>query len=222
MNVKSTRAMVALAAVAAVVGSACAGVQVEVVATGQVIFNGIGTPPLNGVTAGQSVEMSFLVDSNNFVDGVPGDTRGYVIDQPSFSLAFSGGVTQALFNPFPGTPYFTLVDGFPVSDGFFVSSSPVSPGGVALSQSPYQANLSIGYVGSTLSSLNILDAVGTYDFTGLTNFSFNLWAAFPDNVVMEIDFEQLTIAVIPAPATLAVLAPLMRGRGRRRTGIQSV
>jgi hypothetical protein len=173
---------------------------VEVSARGQVLFNGITTPPLNAVTAGQTARMLFTVDSGNFVEGVPGDTRGYVIDQPTFALTFSGGVSVGLLNPFPGgeTPYFTLVDGFPVSDGFFVSTSPVSPGGVPLAQSPIQANLDLGYVGTTLGSLDILAAIGSYGFTGLTRFSFNLWRISPDNVVMEIDFTDLSIAT-PLP-----------------------
>jgi len=170
--------------------------QIEVSARGQVLFNGITTPPLNAVTAGQTARMSFMVDSGGFVEGVPGDTRGYVIDQPTFVLNFSGGVSVGLLNPFPAgeTPYFTLVDGFPVSDGFFVSTSPVSPGGVPLAQSPIQANLDLGYDGTTLGSLDILDAIGSYGFNGLTRFSFNLWRVAPDNVVMDIDFTDLTIA----------------------------
>lgn len=173
---------------------------VEVSARGQVLFNGITTPPLNAVTVGQTVRMSFMVDSGNFVEGAPGDTRGYVIDQPTFALTFSGGVSVGLLNPFPGgeTPYFTLVDGFPVSDGFFVSTSPISPGGVPLAQSPINANLDLGYVGTTLGSLDILAAIGTYGFTGLTRFSYTLWRVFPDNVVMEIDFTDLAIAT-PLP-----------------------
>ncbi len=50
------------------------------------MFNAIPTAPLGNVTAGEEVAVSFQVDSNNFVEGVPGDTRGYEIDQPSFSL----------------------------------------------------------------------------------------------------------------------------------------
>ncbi len=179
---------------------------VSVTATGIVIFNGIGAAPLSGVGGGDGVTMSFNVDSNNFVDGAPGDLRSYEIDQSSFSLAFDSPVEVGLLNPFPGTPYFTLVDGFPVSDGFFVSSSTVSPGGVALEQEPYNANLDLGYTGDTLSSLDILDAVGTYGFAGLTRFSFTLWSVFPDNAVMEIDFSQLTI--VPEPTVLTLLAPL--------------
>lgn len=167
---------------------------VEVTVTGTVFFNGIGTPPLGDVQAGDAGSLSFLVDADEFMDG-GGNTRGYVIDPSSFMLRL-GTVEIGLANPFPAgeTPYFTLADGIPVSDRFWVSTSPNSPGGVPLAQDPFQADVSLGYMGNTLSSLEILDALGTYDFTGLTSFSFNLWAVFPDNVVLGLDFEQMTIA----------------------------
>ena len=82
-----------------------------------------------------------------------------------------------------------------------------------LEQTPINLNVDLGYVGSTLSSLDILDAVGTYDFTGLTRFGFNLWAVSPGNVGMEINFEQLTI--VPAPG-VGLLLPLGLVVGRRR------
>jgi len=161
--------------------------------------------------------MSFEVDSDVFLDGVPGDTRGYEIDQSSFSLTFDTPASVGLLNPFPGgeTPYFSLVDGFPVSDGFYVSTSPFSPGGVPLEQEPFSTNLEIGYEGDTLSSLDILDALGTYDFDGLTSFGFTIWSVFPDNVAMEMDFVQMTI--VPEPTTFGLLAALglLALRGRR-------
>jgi hypothetical protein len=188
-----------LAGIGMLAGSAHAGVEVEVEVTGAVVFNLIGDEPLSGVMPGDGVVMSFTVDSDNFMDGVPGDTRGYEIDQSSFSMTFGGDVVQGLLDPFPDgeTPYFGIVEGFPVSDGFFVSTSTVSPGGVPLEQEPLNANLSLGYVGETLSSLDILDALGTYAFDGLTSFGFDLWANFPDNVGMAIDFEQMTISAEP-------------------------
>jgi hypothetical protein len=175
--------------------SSGAGGCVRATITGQVGFNGIGEPPLGDVGGGESVVMTFLVDSENFQDGVPGDTRGYEIDQSSFELTFDGSLTVGLQDPFPGgqTPFFTLVEGFPVSDGFFVSTSPFSPGGVPLEQTPFNANLSLGYEGDTLGSLDILDALGTYDFDGLTSFGFNIWSIAPDNVAMDMDFEQMTL-----------------------------
>lgn len=209
------RVLVAIAGAALLCGSAQAAlIQVEV--NGTVFFNGIGDPPLSGVTAGDSAVMSFQVDSDNFVDGIPGDVRGYEIDQSSFSMTFGGDISLGLLSPFPGTPYFGLIDGFPVSDGFFVSSSTVSPGGVALEQEPFNADLHVSYTGDTLSSLDILDAVGTYDFDGLTAFGYNLWAIFPDNVVLGMDFESLTISVVPAPGALALFVPFAIGARRRR------
>jgi len=207
---------VAIAGALLLAGAARAGMPVQVTVTGQVFFNGIGAPPLSGVSAGETAVMSFQVDSNNFIDSIPGDIRAYEINQSSFLLEFSGGVSQALLNPYPTTPYFGIIDGFPVSDGFFVSSSANSPGGVSLAQTPFQANVSLGYAGGTLSSVDILDALGTYDFTGLTSFSYDLWTVFPDNVVLGIDFQEMTIALVPAPTTLAILVPLAIGRRRRR------
>lgn len=187
-----------LAATLALFGTAQAS-PVMVTATGSVVFNAITTPPLSAVGSGELVIMSFMVDSDNFVEGIPGDTRGYVIDHASFWLSFSGGTAVGLLDPFPAgeTPYFTLVEGFPVSDGFFVSTSPFSPGGVPLSQTPINFNLDLGYDGATLGSLNILDALGDYGFSGLTRFGFNLWQVFPDNVRMDIDFQMLSIATGP-------------------------
>ena len=210
--------IIAIAVTGMLAGSTLAGVIVEVEVTGQVVFNAIGDPPLGNVNGGESVVMSFLIDSSNFVEGIPGDTRGYVIDESSFVLSFGGGVSQGLLNPFPGgqTPYFGIIDGFPVSDGFFVSTSTNSPGGVPLEQEPFNANLSLGYEGDTLESLDILDAIGVYGFDGLTSFGFNLWATFPENVAMEMDFEQMTITVIPAPASLALLVPFAFGLRRRQ------
>ena len=188
---------VAVAAIVVLPGLAQADI-VEVTVAGSVAFNGISDAPLSTVGGGDFVVVSFKVDSDIFVDGVPGDVRGYEIDQSSFSIAFDTPLTMGLLAPFPAgeTPYFGVVDGFPVSDGFFVSTSFVSEGGVPLEQEPFNFNHSLGYVGETLDSLDILDAVGTYDFDGLTRFGLNLWAIFPDNVAMEMEFQQMTIEVV--------------------------
>jgi hypothetical protein len=205
-SVAASLAMILLAAAPA------HAVTVRVDVSGQVIFNAITAPPLGDVDAGDPVSISFTVDSDDFTNGIPGDTRGYAIDPDSFVITFDG-VQIGLQDPFPDgrTPYFTLVDGFPVADGFFIASSPVSPGGVPLAQTPYQLNLDLGYEGDVLPSLDILDAQGDYAFDGLTRFSLNLWSVTPDNVAMEMDFSGLSIHAVPVPATLWLLISALLG-----------
>ena len=76
------------------------GVPVDVTITGNVVFNEIDDPPLSGVNSGDSVVLSFTVESDNFMDGIPGAIRGYVIDHATFSLAFDTPVELGLI-PFP-------------------------------------------------------------------------------------------------------------------------
>lgn len=204
-----------LAAVLA--GSAAQAAIVDVAIEGTVVFNGVTSGPLAAVRGGHGVTMSFQVDSSVFMDGIPGDTRGYEIIEPSFAMTFTTPVTVGLLSPFPAgeKAYFTLAEGIPASDGFWVSTSPFSPGGVPISQTPLQANVDLGYVGTTLTSLDILDAAGTYDFTGLTRFSYTLWQSFPDNVRMEIDFSRMTITPAPGSAALLAGCGLLAARRRR-------
>ena len=70
--------MVGMAAAACITAAAQADI-VTVIATGQVAFNSITDAPLGAVGAGDSVMVTFQVDSNVFLDGVPGDTRGYLV-----------------------------------------------------------------------------------------------------------------------------------------------
>jgi hypothetical protein len=209
MTMKSVAACLALILLATAPAHATT-VRVEV--SGQVLFNAIGAPPLGDVDAGDPVTISFTVDSDDFTDGIPGDTRGYAIDPGSFVMTFDG-VQVGLVDPFPDgrTPYFTLVEGFPVADGFFISSSAVSPGGVPLAQEPYEFNLDLGYEGDVLSSLDILAAQGEYGFAGLTRFSMNVWSVFPDNVAMEMDFSALSIHAVPVPGALWLLLSALLG-----------
>ena len=105
-------------------------------------------------------------------------------------------------------PYFTIYKGNPKSDGFFVSTSTVSPGGVPLALTPpstpapgaFHGNLDLSYEGNkTVPSTDLLAAAGrTYAFDGLTRFSFDVWNAFPDNEAMGFDFESMRISTSKA------------------------
>lgn len=201
--------------VATLAGAAQADI-VSVSATGEVSYNGINDGDLGTVRGGETATVSFQVDSANYIDGNPGDTRSYAMVPGSFTLSFSGGASVGLADPYPNglTPNFTLVEGFPVSDGFWVSDSEFSPGGVALSQGDYNFTLELGFTGDTLGTLDILDAAGTYGYDGLTRFNMGIWRIVPDNIVMGIDYTGLTIT--PAPASLALLGLGGLGAARRR------
>lgn len=192
-----------IGAMALLAGPVLAGTPVMVTVTGEVEYNQIGAPPLGNVMAGEPVTMSFVVDSDIFDDSMVFPTRGYAIDPWSFSLAFST-VEIGLQDPFPATetPYFVLRDNDPAVDGFFIATNVNNPFGFGLPLDQtgifdqFAASFRVTYVGDTLSSLNILDALGTYDFDGLTVFGFGIDDG-PFEYVMFIIFEQMTIAVVP-------------------------
>lgn len=195
---------------------------VQVQITGTVEWNQFNNPPMNSIQSGDAATLTFLLDSSVFNDSPNFPTRGYVIDQSSFNLTL-GSVTLGLQDPFPGgeTPYFVIRNNDPAVDGFFLATNTDWPTGVSTDQTGIFGNLvsnfSVGYDGDTLNSLDILDAVGTYDFTGITSFN---WVVNDGSFEpLGILFEQMTITVVPVPASLAVFAPLalLRNRKRRNT-----
>jgi hypothetical protein len=152
---------------------------VEVTAVGVVEFNQIAAPPLGDVDPGDQVVLTFTVDSDVFVNSATYPTRGYVIDPASFVFTL-GTTVMSLQDPFPPgqTPYFVLRDNDPAVDGFFVATSVDFPIGVPINQTgvidQFVANYSVTYGGDALSSLDILSALGTYDFTGLTVYHWTV------------------------------------------------
>ena len=71
------------------------------------------------------------------------------------------------------------------------------------------------YEGTRLDSLDVLDAVGTYDFTGLSVFNWGIQDDFIQP--MGFVFDSWSISVVPAPGAMAMfgLAGLV-GTPRRR------
>ena len=208
----------ALITSAAAVPSAL-GEMVLVEIAGTVEFNQVTAPPIGSLTAGTAVVLSFLVDSDDFANSPTYPTRGYVIDQASFSLA-GGGVSVGLQSPFPDgeVPYFVIRNDDPAVDGFFIARSVDFPIGVPLGQTgvfgTFSQDFSVTYGGGLLESLDILDAVGTYEYAGLKGYNWTI----DDGPFspMSIGFESITISVVPAPATVAML--LLGGAfGRRRS-----
>lgn len=190
------------AALALAVPSAAAGVSVRVTATGSVTSNQVAAGPLTAVAVGETAVMSFLLDTDDFVDNLFFPTRGYVIDEASFELAFDSA-TVGLQDPFPAgpPPYFVLRDDDPDIDGFFVSRNTGFWSGVPLDEDgqsgPFDDVLTVTYGTTLLSGLDVLDALGSYDLNGLTSQSWTLddGAASP----VAIAFSSMTLELADDP-----------------------
>lgn len=213
-----TVSMVATAALVAASASASI-VQVDIV--GSVDFGGVPNGPWAGAAPGSSVVQSFRLDSNNFVDSGNFPVRGYEIISSSFSITINGH-TAGMADPYPGgmTPYFVIRNDDPAVDGFFMTNHIDGFEEGILTNEP--ANLdptfgtifNVAYEQERLDSLDILGAVGTYDFAGLSVFNWGLADSFVQP--MGFIFDQWTISVVPAPASLLAFAPLGLMAGRRR------
>jgi hypothetical protein len=185
---------------------------------GNVEWNQITGAPLNGAHVGDLARLTFTVDSNNWVNNPQFPTRGYPIDKSSFKLKFPT-FEIGLQNPYPAgqTPYFVIRNNDPAVDGFFISTGTGNFQGVPLSQAGAFGQLAnefhVTYGGSTLSSLDVLGALGHYDFTGLTVFNWTI----DDGSLnpLGILFSDMTIAV-PEPGALGLLALALPLLGRRR------
>ena len=213
---KNTITMLGAAALVAASANATI-VQIDI--NGSVDFGGVNNGQWQNASSGDPVTMSFQVDSNNFVDG-SFPVRGYSLIQNSFSLTIDGNTGGlSMSDPF-GTPYFVIRNDDPAVDGFFLGTSVDGfPNGVATDEAggfgEFRALFSTTYESTRLDSLDILGAVGTYDFGGLSVFNWGLEdGPFQP---MGFIFDQWTISVVPAPASLLAVAPfgLMAGRRRR-------
>ncbi len=202
---------IAIAAVALGMTAVASADIIQVDIVGQVDFGGVNIGQWADVNPGDSAVMSFQLDSNNFVDSANFPTRGYELIQNSFVLTLDG-ISGGLANPYPAgqTPYFILRDNDPAVDGFFLGTSPDGfPNGVSTDEpaqlaDTFTALFSATYGNDPLSSLDIVDAVGTYTFDGLTVFNWGL----EDGSVqpMGFIFDSFTISVVPAPSSAALLA----------------
>lgn len=192
---------------------------VKVSIYGTVFSNQVTAPPLGGNGPGSAVSVTFLLDSNSFVNSPNFPVRGYVIDQASFQMTVGSG-TVGLANPFPGgeTPYFVVRDNDPAVDGFYMSTGVDFPFGVPLAQQgifgAFHNDFSVSYQGDTLSSLDILGAVGTYSFDGLSSY---FWAVTDGPFeAIGIDYDHMVIEVVPAPGALLPLVTFACMARRRR------
>jgi hypothetical protein len=195
---------------------------VNVTLRGSVEWNQITAAPLGNAHVNDAAELNFQVDSNIFSNNPQFPTRGYPIIQDTFKLKFP--TTEiGLMNPYPAgtTPYFVLRNNDPAVDGFLISDGTGFPDGVSLAQNgafgPFANEFHATYPGSTLASLDILGALGHYDFTGLSVFNWTIDDG-PVNA-LGILYSDMTISAVPEPTALAalLLLPSAALTRRRRT-----
>ena len=164
-------------------------VSVEMI--GEVEYSQVNQGIFGDVNSGDAFYASFTLDSTVWVDSPNGfGIRAYPIDVTSFELTIGSVGPVLLVNPQPNgeTTYFHIRNADPVSDGLLISNQLEwdnvlpklnVPGGI----DPYFSLIwSIGYTEETFSSLDILDAVGSYDFDGLTSFYCAIKDAFADPI----------------------------------------
>jgi hypothetical protein len=215
------RAPIVIIAALSLIQASAQGEIVNVTVTGVVEFSVIQGNQTS-VPDGAPVQMSFNLDSNVFTNSALHPTRGYNVILNSFSLSVGGQPIQ-ITNPQPGgnTAYFVLRNNDPAVDGFFLSTGSVDlpfPVGVNVPgiAQPHELNFSATYTNpATLPSLNILDALGTYNLSGISSYNWTV-GTFGTNGA-EYAYQTMTISVIPAPGALALLAiGAMMPRRRRR------
>jgi len=150
--------------------------------TGSVEFNSINVGPLQGAGGfGTPVVMSYDVTSPGTPNiSFPADAQDYQIVASSFTLVVGGSVLDMS----SGSGAFTLFDGIPVSDRTETNASGL-PDGMIIAQS-------VGWTGTTFSSSDIADAVGSYGFAGLTSFGWTVGG--PGLGQMSVEYASMDIS----------------------------
>jgi hypothetical protein len=173
-------------------------VLVEVEIIGEIEYSGINSGPFADAGPGDPANIVFTVDSDFYVDSANYNVRGYEIEPMSFEFTW-GNVTAGMQEPYPGTPYFVVRESDPVADGFYVTSWDMDwPGEIFTDVTgqlgQFAPHFEVGYDGTTLTSLDILDAAGVHNFTALTSFWYALFDDWAEAAGMI--FTQLTITPV--------------------------
>lgn len=212
------RQFLTCAALATCLAATAGAATVSVDIYGEIEYNQIRNGLLNkvDVPAGSAVHIHFLLDSDVYTDDGTYPTRGYAIDQSSFAATY-GSVTVGIESPYPYTPYFVLRNNDPMVDGFFLSNGTTWPTPITTSEPGIFGQLGVtfetSYDMNMLPSLDILDALGTWDYNGLSSLYFSTDDGGFD--AMGLYFDHTTIATVPSPAGLAIFVPMVMGRRRR-------
>jgi len=191
---------------------------VKITVTGTVGFNVI-QGSMAGVPTNSPVVMSFNVDSDTFLNSASFPTRGYNVIDSSFSMTVDGRPVSYDM-PQPDPVYFVLRNNDPAVDGVFLSYGtdldvPINvhiPGLAPTHELNYLHTFSDN---TTFNSLNIVDAVGTYNLeTNISSFNWSIGRF--GNAGAEYNPVSMTIESVPEPTTMAILGLGLLAAARKR------
>jgi len=177
---------------------------VQIECFGSVEYNQINSGIFGDVNSGDVVYATMTVDSDNWIDSVDYGVRSYPVILESFELTIgsAGPVPLVIPQPEGQTTYFNLRNADPVSDGFFIANDPEFPWVFPSLDEPgnidpyFNFHWEVGYEGTTLDSRDILDAIGSYDYTGLTSFYTVIGDSWADAMGLEYDHMVITTASV--------------------------
>ena len=208
---------IASATAVAVLASSAPAALFNVTVTGNVDYNVIGGS-MAGVQSGAPVIMSFDIDSDSPIAG-SFPTLGYQVIDSSFTMTVDGRPISYDI-PQPSPLYFVLRNNDPAIDGVFLSYGPDFdvPFGVHVPGLTAAHELGFSHTfanATTFSSLDIADAVGTYQLS--TNVSSYLWYVGRfGNPGAEYAPASMTISAVPEPVSLSVLGLGILAVSRRK------
>lgn len=189
-----------VAACATFVAAQATIVRVEVL--GHVEWNQFTSGTLAPVEPNDPAVLRFDLDSNVFTNSPNFPVRGYHVVLSSFDFQI-GGIVVPLPDPLPPgtTPYFVLRNNDPGVDGFVFSRNveqpvevPVAIGVANYGLSYYQSFVN----GTVLPSLDILDALGTWQYQGLSVYHFAIQRG-DFSVPLGIIYDQISISLPLCP-----------------------
>lgn len=162
---------------------------VRVTITGEVESNAFannGSNTFGGLGPGTPVRLVLELESTNFLDSpnLPGVTRGYTI-LPNSMVLYVGDRSAWRLETTPATPaYFVLRNNDPRADGFFISQGTDIDTQIPLNMVPTNFGIEFSRTfnidppfptpDDSLTSLDILDATGSWGFEDISSFNFGV------------------------------------------------
>jgi len=189
--------LIALSLVLIAGGALAETVRVDCIGT--VEYSQVNSGIFADVNPGDAVLATFTIDSDNYMDSTTYGVRSYPINLPTFEVTIGSAGPVLAVDPQPNgaIAYFNLRNDDPGADGFFLAGEPEWPfTNIMIDEEgaldPYFGfHWEVGYTGDTLDSRDVLDALGTYDYTGLTSFYTALQDSWAD--AMGLEYVQMDI-----------------------------